>query len=280
MTLIDMLANWPGWDKKTPDAIMASPAWAMKVRWNDDEMTLRCSKEAPRDVIGIRIAFDGEEHFLGLGNRTTFPDLNTLWTEKKNLPDALILALIEKECGALLQLLENAVRGQLTVLGLASPEERAGTQGFEVVDAHGQIVAFFSMNVSRLITINFGDVAHIDTSHPEIRALEMPAFVQYARFLLNDDEAAAIASGDCLLLPETNDSSTTKWLMQSVPADDAFYVLADQTSALTFGEMADGNLPAFPPPKRLTLVRNGKTIAVGSFCYLGLQPAFAIEEVL
>ncbi len=280
MNLIDMLANWPGWNQKTPQEILDSPAWAMKVRWDDTEMILRCSKEAPRDVIGIRIAFDGEEHFLGLGNRETFPDLNILWTEKKNLPDALILALIEKECGALLQLLENAVRCQLTVLGLASPEERAGTQGFEVVDARGQIVAFFSMTVSRMVTLNFGDVAHVDTTHPEIRALEMPAFIQYATFRLNDDEAATIASGDCLLLPEAKDPSTAKWLMLHVPADDAFYVLADQPAAITFGEMVDGNLPTLPPPTRLSLVRNGKTLAVGSFCHLGEQPAFAIEEVL
>ncbi len=280
MTLIDMLANWPGWDQKTPDEILASPAWAMKVRWNDEEMILRCSKEAPRDVIGIRIAFDGEEHFLGLGNRSTFPDLNILWTEKKNLPDALILALIEKECGALLQLLENAVRCQLTVLGLASPEERAGTQGFEVVNARGEIIAFFSMSISRLITLNFGDVAHIDTSHSEIRALEMRAFIQYATFSLNDAEAATITSGDCLLLPEANDPSTAKWLMMGVPANESFYVIADEQASITFGQMADGQLPAIPPPNRLALVRNGKTIAVGCFCYLGQHPAFAIEEVL
>ncbi len=280
MTPIDMLANWPGWEQKTPEEIMASPAWAMTVRWGDEEMTMRCSKAAPRDVIGVRIAFDGEEHFLGLGNRETFPDLNILWTEKKKLPEALILALIEKECGTLLQLLENAVRCQLNVLGLASPEERAGMQGFEVVNARGQIMAFFSMTTSRLVTINFGDVTHIDVSHPTIRALEMPATIQYAAFQLNEDEVATIASGDVLLLPEVADLSTAKWLTQGVPADDFYHVIADERAILTFGALADGKLPAIPSPNRLTLVRNGQTLAVGSFCHLGQQPAFAIEEVL
>ncbi len=280
MTPIDMLANWPGWEQKTPEEILASPAWAMTVRWGDEEMTLRCSATAPRDVIGVRIAFDGEEHFLGLGNRETFPDLNILWSEKRNLPDALILALIEKECGALLQLLENAVRCQLTVLGLASPDERAGMQGFEVINARGQIVAFFSMTPSRLVKISFGDVTHIDVSHPAIRALEMPATIQYAAFQLNEEEAATLASGDVLLLPEVTDLSTAKWLTQGVPADDFYHVIADQPAVLTFGALADGKLPAIPSPARLTLVRNGQTLAVGSFTHLGLQPAFAIEEVL
>ncbi len=280
MTPSDMLANWPGWETKTAEELIASPAWAMTVRWGDEEMRLRFSKTAPRDVIGLRIAFDGEEHFLGLGNRETFPDLNILWNEKKRLPDALILALIEKECGPLLQLLENAVRAQLSVIGLAEPEARAGTQGFEVVNAKGKIVAFFSMNVSRLILDAFGDIANIDTTHPEIRALEMPAMAQYATFLLNEEEAAGLATGDCLLLPEVANPAAAKWLPQGVPSDGRFYIVADAPGVLTFGHLVDGVLPTIPKPDRLMLMRDGKTVAVGSFCTLGAQPAFAVEEVL
>lgn len=280
MTPSDMLANWPGWEHKTADELIACPAWAMSVRWGDAETRLRFSKEAPRDVIGLRIAFDGEEHFLGLGNRETFPDLNALWTEKKRLPDALILALVEKECGDLLQMLENAVRAQLTVIGLADPAGRADARGFEVTDAKGRILAFFSMTVSPLVQEIFGDVAHIDTAHPTIRALEMPAVAEYASFLLGGDEAAGIAPGDCLLLPEADGPAAGKWLPQGVPADGRFHVVADAPGTLTFGALADGVLPSVPPPERLALVRDGKTLAVGSFCRLGIQPAFAVEEVL
>lgn len=276
----DMLANWPGWDRKTADELIASPAWAMRVRWGDAEMRMRFAEDAPRDVIGLRIAFDGEEHFLGLGNRASFPDLNALWAEKKRLPDALVLALVEKECGNLLQLLENAVRAQLTVIGLADPEARASARGFEVTDAKGTRVAFFSMTVSPLVKEAFGDVSHIDTSHPEIRALEMPAAAEYASFLLNDAEAAGLAPGDCLLLPEAEGPAPGRWIPQGVPADGRFHVVADAPGTLAFGALADGVLPEVPPPGRLALVRDGKTLAVGSFCRLGIRPAFAVEEVL
>ncbi len=280
MTALDLLANWPGWDKKTADEILASPAWAMQVRYGDSEMRLRHTTTAPRDVIALRIAFDGEEHFLGLGNRETFPDLNALWHEKKRLPDSLILALVEKECGNLLQLLENAVRRQLSVIGLADPAERPTAQGFEVVDAAGNIVAFFSLTLSHMVKTAFGDVTNIDTSHPDICAMEMLADIQYAVFRLNDADAKGLASGDALLLPEATNLLGAKWLPQGAPKDGHFHVLAEMPGTLTFGALAEGSLPAIPEPIRLKLVRDGKTLAVGSFASVGGQQAFAIEEVL
>ncbi len=280
MTALDMLANWPGWEKKTADEILASPAWSMMVRYGDEEMRMRISDTAPRDVIGLRIAFDGEEHFLGLGKRETFPDLNILWHEKKRLPDALILALIEKECGDLLQLLENAVRSQLSVVGLADAEERAGTQGFEVINGNGEIIAFFSMTLSSMVKRAFGDVANIDTNHIDIRSMVMPAQIAYASFQLNETEAKTLISGDYLLLPETVNLAGARWLPQGAPKDGLFYVIAERNEPLTFGSLADGTLPQIPAPERLLLVRDGKTLATGAYSQVGGQPAFAIEEVL
>ncbi len=280
MTQIDMLANWPGWEKKTAGELITSPAWAMMVRYGDDEMRLKFSKTAPRDVIGLRIAFDDEEHFLGLGNRETFPDLNILWYEKKRLPDALVLALIEKECGDLLQLLENAVRSQLKVIGLADPEERSEAQGFEVVDGSGSVIAFFSLTLSHMVKTAFGDVSNIDTAHPDIRAMEMPAQIEYASFQLNEAEAKGLASGDYLLMPEAVNLSGAKWMPQGIAHDGRFHLVAEESGMLTFGALADGALPPVPEPSRLVLVRDGRTIAVGGFSRLGGQPAFAVEEVL
>lgn len=281
MTAIDMLANWPGWETKTPEDFLTSPAWSMMVRYGDDEMRLRLTSNPPRDVIGLRIAFDGEEHFLGLGNREIFPDLSALWNEKRRLPDALLLALIEKECGNLLQLLENAVRSQLTVIGLAKPEARDGAQGFEVVSAKGnKLLLTFSLSLSHRVKSVFGDVAHIDTAHPEIRALEMPSLIQYAAFELNEDEAAALTPGDYLLLPETTNLASARWLPQGIPNDGRYYVLAAEPAPLTFGNLTDGALPPIPEPDQLVLARNGRTLAAGHFCMLGRQRAFALEEIL
>lgn len=280
MTALDMLANWPGWDRKTADELLASPAWSMIVRYGDAEMRMRRSGTAPRDVIGLRISLDGEEHFLGIGDREAFPDLNMLWSEKKRLPDALVLALVEKECGNLLQLLENAIRRQLKVIGLADVGERMQAQGFEVVDTNGKVVLFFSLTLSSMVKEALGDVANIDTAHSEIRALEMPAIVSYASFSLNEEEAKGIATGDYLLLPETKNLAGAKWLLNEVPKDGRFYVIADRDEAIQFGALADGVLPPLPKPERLALVRDNKRIAVGSFVQIGRENAFAIEEVL
>ena len=118
MNTMDFLAKWPGWSNKTPAELLSSPAWAMRVRWGDDEVLLRISDNRPRDIVALKIALDGEEHFLGIGQRDAFPDLSALWSRKDEIPQTLVLALVEKECGKLLQLIENAVRRQLTVIGL------------------------------------------------------------------------------------------------------------------------------------------------------------------
>ena len=139
MNEMQLLQRWPGWAGRTPREIMDSPAWSMRTRWGDDETRLRFSDNRPRDVLGLKIAFDDEEHFLGIGEREAFPDLAALWDRKSDLPGTLMLALVEKECGKLLQLLENAVRRQLRVIGLAEASEREGTRGMEVVGEGGGI---------------------------------------------------------------------------------------------------------------------------------------------
>lgn len=280
MTVLDLLANWPSWNKKTPEEILASPAWAMVVRYGDEEMRLRRCDTAPRDVIGLRISFDDEEHFLGLGKREQYPDLSLLWYEKKRLPDALILALIEKECCNLLQLLENGVRRQLKIIGLASPDERMDAQGFEVVDKKGNVVAFFSLSLSHMVKVAFGDIANVDVTHPLIRDMELPTKLQYASFVLGDDDVENLAAGDYLMLPERKNPVAAKWLPTGAPKDGRLYVLADEPYSLKFSNFADGMLPPIPEPNRLVLVKDDRVLAYGTIAKFGLEAAFAIEEVL
>ena len=113
MSAFDALKGWPGISDASADELFAHPAWAMPCQWGDERCILRRAAAKPRDVIGIAITLDDDPCFLGLGNRETFPDLHDLWTRKAELPSALILALIEKECGDLLQMIENVARRQV-----------------------------------------------------------------------------------------------------------------------------------------------------------------------
>lgn len=279
MNELELLSRWPGWAKKRPEEILSEAAWALRTRWGDEEVRLRFSDNRPRDVVALKIAFDDEEHFLGLGCREVFPDLAALWERKTEIPETLVLALVEKECGKLLQLLENTVRRQLRVIGLTDAEERAGTRGFEIVRADGTLVADFALTLSETVIEAFGEIAAIDTTHPSIRAMTRPATVEYAFFSLGA-ESETIAAGDYLLVPELENLMTASWQFAVPDNDGKFHVRAVQKTEISFGELADDTLPEIPHPAELELFRGSKLIAAGRFDRLGTQCALAIEEVL
>lgn len=279
MNDLELLTRWPGWADKRPEELLAEPAWALRTRWGDEEVSLRLTDNRPRDVIALKIAFDDEEHFLGIGCREAFPDLAVLWDRKGDIPNTLVLALIEKECGKLLQLLENTVRRQLRVIGLTDAAERDGTRGFEVVNKKGAIVADFALTVSNMVVEAFGDLSAMDTAHPSIASMTRPAIAEYAAFSLGD-EAETLASGDYLLMPELDNLMAARWNFSAPPADGKYHVRAAQPVEIAFGELVSETLPEIPKPVELELFFGGKLIATGRADRLGVQPALAIEEVL
>ena len=279
MNEMHILSSWPGWAEKTPEDLLRHEAWSMRVRWGDDEARLRFSDNRPRDVLALKIAFDDEEHFLGIGERETFPDLAALWDRKKDLPGTLVLALVEKECGKLLQLLENAVRRQLRVLGLCDCSEREGTRGMEVVGADGKIIAGFALTVSPLVTEAFGNISAIDSSHVSIRSMTRLAFAEYAAFSLGSG-SEAVSSGDFLLAPELDNPSAAKWCVEAPLDDGKFRLRSVEAEPVAFSSFADGTMPEIPAPGALDLYRGAEKIASGRAARLGVQSAFAVEEVL
>lgn len=279
MNDLELLTRWPGWDKKSPEALLAEPSWALRTRWGDDEVRLRLTDNRPRDVIALKIAFDDEEHFLGLGCREAFPDLATLWERKQDIPQTLVLALIERECGKLFQLLENTVRRQLRVIGLTDVAERDGTRGFEIVTKKGTIIADFALTLSDMVIEAFGDISAIDTTHADIRSMTRPATAEYAVFSLSE-ESANLEAGDYLLMPELENLMTARWSMEAPAADGKFHVRAARQTNLSFGELADNALPEIPQPTELELFSGAKLVATGRYDRLGEQAALAIEEVL
>ncbi|MBR4612804.1 MAG: hypothetical protein IKO40_08820 [Kiritimatiellae bacterium] len=278
MNSLELLQNWPSMAGAKPEAIYASPAWALTGRWGDRPVCLRRSDAVFRDVLGISIRLDEEEHFLGLGNREAFPDLQALWDVKNDLPDTLKLALVEKECGPLLQLIENAARKQLSIVGVEPSSARKGSTGFEVVDVEdGNVLAVFDLDVTPSLVSAFGQLKYLDVNHDSIQSMTRDAWAVYASFALSADELAGLAVGDCLLLPEATNGAA-KWQI-SLPQDDFLTIASAQPEKLTFLQFADEQLPPISAPSVLRIYRQGRAIAQGRVESLAEQPALVIEEL-
>lgn len=278
MNEIQILSSWPGWAEKRPEELLEHEAWSMRVRWGDEEARLRLTGNRPRDVIALEIAFDGEAHFLGIGERSTFPDLSALWDRKSDVPQNLVLALVEKECGKLLQLLENSVRRQLKITGIADASERAGARGFEVVGLDGRIIAAFALDVTPAVLEAFGDISAIDTAHASVRSMARSAVAEYAVFSLGSDPDE-IESGDYLLAPELDNPAAAKWCVENPPDDGRYRLRASASEMVPFAAFVDGAMPPVPAPEALELFFGSKHVASGRASRLGAQAAFAAEEV-
>ena len=124
MKPIDILSSLPSWSKASHEDILSSPAWAMPCRLGDTPCTMRQAKTRPAEVLPLAVRFEDEELILGLADTPAFPELHAVWDSRADVPDAILLALVEKDCGAFLQLLENAVRRQLKIVGLAQARVR------------------------------------------------------------------------------------------------------------------------------------------------------------
>ena len=280
MSAYEILKTWPGFATALPEEIFAHPAWVMPCQWGDERCFLCRSAAKPRDVIGLAIKLDDDEHFLGLANRERFPDLHQLWAEKGHLPDALLLALVEKECGELLQLIENVVRRQVSVLGLDDPAKRASAVAFDVIGAtDGVIRATFVLDVKPSMVRTFGQLRFLDTNHSSLRELTRPARAVYAAFDLSETALGSLATGDYLLLPELASATFGEWACD-LPADTRCRVVAPTETPISFAAFADQRLPACPRPTALDLAVGDRVVARGRLAQLCNQMAFEIEEVL
>jgi hypothetical protein len=252
----------------------------MPCQWGDEKCVLRRAAAKPRDVIGLAITLDDDAHFLGLGNRESFPDLHDLWMRKSDLPPALVLALVEKECGELLQLIENVVRRQVRVIGLDDPEKRAGALAFDVVSlVDGSIKSSCVLDVRPSTVRTFGQLRFLDVGHESLRAMERPARAVYSVFDLPESDVAGLAPGDCLMLPELEAGVSGEWRC-SIPEDGRIRAVSAGETMISFASVADGALPPLPAPSALELYRGQEVVARGRFGALCSKPAFVIEEVL
>ena len=299
MKPIEILSAIPRWAKASAADLLASPAWVMPCRLGEQNCTMRLDAPRPTETLDLLVRFGDEEHILGLCDNPSLKDLHAVWPMRAEMPEAVLLALVEKECGPLFQLLENAVRRQLGIAGLApsAPSSDVPLLLVQVYPAEGAPLAAFSLTSSPGIVASLGQLRFLDVAHPSVRDDTISAEVEYASFSLPAADLVSLAPGDALLLPEigtvpprrivdarflVGGNDVSEW-----KDDGILRVLAAEPVQMTLGELFDfatgAAEPSTPqallPNTPLRLVRFGKTLATGRLDTLAAQQAFVVDDV-
>lgn len=293
----EILSAFPQWAKASPDDLLASPAWAMPCRLGEQNCTMRLDAMRPSETLDLLVRFGNDEHVLGLCDSESLKEIHAVWAARDEVPGPVLLALVEKECGTLFQLLENAVRQQLSIVGLASsPRDPDAKILFaQVYSAEGTPIVSFSLSSSPTLVAALGQLRFLDATHPAIRDCALSAEVEFATFALPTADLSSLAPGDALLLPEigtipprrivdgrflVGENGVIDW-----KDDGALRVVAARSAAMTVGDLLDlatGNAAppaqqALPANMPLRLVRFGKTLADGRLDAVGAQQAFVVD---
>lgn len=285
MKSLEILSMLPQWAKASSDALLDSPAWAAPCRLGDDATTLRKAEIRPGDTLNLSVSFDGDRHLLSIADSPRFADLHALWASRAEVPEPILLALVEKECGDLLQLVENAVRHQLKIEGLSSdsPDER--TLFLQVEDM------VFGLTRSPAVETALGQLRFIDASSQTVRDATLPCETEVAAFALSAADVASLTVGDALLLPEIGTVSPRLVVdgrfvvdengVAPFKDDGRFRVVGAELREITLGELFDrAQNPVAEKeanPAQLRLVSSGKTIATGRLEHLAEQWSFIVE---
>lgn len=271
-----LLMDWPTFGKANAETLFASPAWRLEADSEEGPVVLTKAEARLSDLLWVEVSLEDEPHTLGIGDSEAYPDLHLLWTHREALPREVLLALVERECGGLFQVLEKAFRRQLKIKGLADDPEYPEDRRTDFQLTVGGAVQNFALDLSPLLITDLGKFRYLDTGHESVRALRRPAWVEYAAIGLLTSECAALAPGDCLVIPEEVEPA---WRV-TLPEDDLVHVRSEAAGEVTFAQLADGDMPALPEPGRTVLLREGRAVAKGFLEGLGLQRVFKVEEVI
>ena len=267
----------------------------------------------PADPLRLAVRFADDPATLALADSPLFPELHALWSARAGVPEPVLLALVEKECGPLFQLLENAAGRQLAVDGLAGGEAVDG-KPFSLRRATGEGLCSFALSLPPAVLESFGALRNVDVSHPSVRDAVFPAVVQLAAPTLSSADLESVAPGDHLLLPEVEpppeggpagsgpscpgavlivDGRLAAGAAGIAPWSDPGVlrvVLSDPTTA-TFGDLADlaagsidhsslvSRLSSLREGSALALLRGPATLATGRLSSVGRQMSFDVEAV-
>lgn len=291
MKASEILGSLPNWANATASEIVHSSAWAMPCRLGDAVCAMRHSEFDLADTLDVSILLEDEPHVLSLADSPAFAELHRLWPMRAEVPEPILLALVEKDCGPFLQLLENAARRQLKVVGLAGGADEGGLS--LRVCREGDDVIAFAITASTKLVNALGKLAFIDTSDASVRDETVQAVCELASFTLPQEELESLAPGDMLLLPEIGSVPPRlivceRFLVDengvSRQADDGrLHVQGAEVTPMTLGELFDHAASPAPAavsaPRGLRLVFGDKTVACGRLDSLCGHNAFAVESL-
>ena len=264
MKEIEILSSLGKWRSMTAEAILSEPAWAVPCRLGDEQATMRRADVVATDTLNLTVRFDEKPHTLAIGRSERFPELSRLWSARTELPEPVLLALVEKECAPLLQLIENTVRRQLSIVGLGG-ETGENDLAVEVEDV------FFSLTRSNEIATALGQLRYIDTSHPSVCDDFVTAECEYAAFAIDANELATLTTGDAVVLPEL-ESISPRMIVERVVEleggetfpvrdDNLCHVRSASPVSVRLGDVFNGSASIPPVASPLKLVVSGKTVA-------------------
>lgn len=272
MNANELLKKWPGWANANAARVLASPAWRLETRFAGKPAVLTRdlggSGEVPSSRISLSVTQDGAPGVLTFAPSPLMPDLWLLRDRLDALPREVLLALVERECGPLFQFFEDVGRQSFAVSGLADSPSTG--LAFRLAAEGGEIR--YAIDVPASVEQAFGQIANLDAAHESIRAMTRDVTACHAALDLSDDEAAALAPGDCLMLPSGSEGS---WLLE-IPSDDRVRLVTPEPRTATFAEIADEALGSVALPDRVNVIRHGALLATGTISNVGMSPALKI----
>ena len=298
MKPFEILSAIPKWAKLSPEQILDAPAFALPCRLGEESATLRFGAVHGGDTINLAVAFGDEPHLLRLSRSSRFAELDKIWDARADVPEPILLALVEKDCGPLLQALENAVRRQLRLVGLsAAPENPDEKALFAQI---GDVI--FSLTRSGAVVSSLGSLRNLDLSDPSFRDEVLVAERELAIFALPAADLVALAVGDALLLPEVGSVPSRLVVdgrfvvdetgVSAFSDDGRCRVVAADPCSVSLGELfamaedSESRKSKLESPAsasetlvQLRLVQNGKTVARGRLDRVGDHPAFVAESL-
>ena len=292
MKPLEIITSLSSWAEAKPETVLDSPAFAMPCQLGGNSSVLRRASVNPAEsaMLALSVTFGDEPHRLCLSRSPAFSELDKIWDSREEVPETLLLALVERECGPLFQFLENAVRKQLRLIGIAGKDDDACREGaipFQVDDV------VFSITGSTTVISALGIVRNLDLTHDSVRNQMLPAEIEYASFVLPETDIASLTPGDAILLPEIdtvqphlvvdNRFVVDENGVSPYVADSYMRVRAADGMDITLGQVFDSiDSPSLPCPaqigRQLRLVGKGRVVACGRLDRLAGKFAFVAEQ--
>ena len=281
MKPIDLLSALDSFAALGPLEILSHPAWSVPVQWDGDAAVLRTAAVVPAETLNLSIRLGEESCVLGLVPSESTPELAKLLPVSGSVPSPILLAVAEKEAGRLFQMLENVMRRELSVQGLADLPA-VDARAFGVAGASPASAPFltFTLSLTDALIRELGDLKRLDCAHPSIAETKVSMEVVYAVFDLSAEEESGLAPGDYLLLPEMAAEKPGRMCRPGTLPPDRLRVVAAERAEVPFTTALEDDLRCAPVgTDDLVLMRGDRRIASGRLSRLGEQPAFAVEAL-